>query len=57
MGGVEPNPHQLAQQPTEIPFLVTGDTGSDRYIPVGATTLANGTPTTLWAAEGAIGGA
>ena len=55
--GVEPNPHQLAQQPTEIPFLVTGDTGSDRYIPVGATTLANGTSTALWAAEGAIGGA
>ena len=55
--GVEASTHQLAQPPTEIPFLVTGDTGPDGYIQVGATTLANGTPTTLWAAEGAMGNA
>ena len=53
--GVEASIHQLAQPPT--PFLVAGDTGPDGYIQVGTTTLANGTPTTLWVAEGAMGGA
>jgi hypothetical protein len=55
--GVEASIHQLAQPPTATPFLVAGDTGPDGYIQVGTTTLANGTPTTLWAAEGAMGNA
>ena len=55
--GVEASIHQLAQRPTATPFLVAGDTGPDGYIQVGTTTLANGTPTTLWAAEGAMGNA
>jgi hypothetical protein len=50
--GVEASVHQLAQPPTAIPFLVAGDTGPDGYIQVGTMTLANGTPTTLWAADG-----
>ena len=55
--GVEASIHQLAQPLTATPFLVAGDTGPDGYIQVGTTTLANGTPTTLWAAEGAMGNA
>lgn len=58
--GVEASIRQLAQPPTATPFLVAGDTrdtGPDGYIQVGTTTLANGTPTMLWAAEGAMGNA
>jgi hypothetical protein len=55
--GVEASIHQLAQPQTAIPFLVASDTGPDGYVQVGTTTLANGTPTTLWAAEGAMGNA
>ncbi len=47
----------ISKAPTATPFLVAGDTGPDGYIQVGTTTLANGTPTTLWAAEGAMGNA
>jgi len=53
--GVGGGIYQLAQPTPETPFLVAGDTGPEGYVQVGTTRLANWTPTTLWAAEGAMG--